>query len=142
MRTRPLPAATAAVAVVLFTLALTACGSDSGTAPRSGSTSRQTPATDSQSATPDGNSFAAPRPNAAQSRKLLDRLRAIDPALADQGRTAVQHSVVTCEALANGVPRAEVVKQAGKEFGGGNKAVDTAEANRIVTAVQKTFCTA
>lgn len=129
MRTRH-PAVLVTAAVLALSATLTACGSD-GDAAKPG-----------QAAKEEGPG-PVPTPNADQTRKLIDALKAIDPRLADPEKRAVQGAVVTCEALVNGVPRKTVVDTAASNFAGTGEAqgsLDKAKVDKIVTAVESSFC--
>lgn len=128
MRTR----FTAALLTAAAVLALASCGSGGG----------GTDPEPSRAAKEEGPG-PVPSPDAAQTGKLIEELRAIDPRLAEPESRAVKGAVVTCEALVNGVPREAVAGTAASNFGGadgGKAAVDEKRADRIVTAVESSFC--
>jgi pectin methylesterase-like acyl-CoA thioesterase len=135
MRTRLTAAAIAAAAF----LTLTACNSDDSDDDTNGKTAPTT--APSKSAQP-STSSAFLRPTPAQEVTLLASLTSIDPALTANTERAVRRSVNVCDDILKGKDHATVVKNAAYRYDGGTAHVDTAKAEKIVTAIKGAYCKA
>jgi hypothetical protein len=140
---------TAALALtVLLASGAVACGSEDTTTDATGSGSRGSaktsaasdPAGPAQSSRPTRPS-SYPSPDAAQTRRLIDALRAVDPGLVVKESRAVDRARNTCRNIEDGEDAAKVRTMAELRFEGGNVPdLSPDQAARIVTAVEETFC--
>ncbi|GAA5071960.1 hypothetical protein HNP84_007887 [Thermocatellispora tengchongensis] len=103
------------------------CGTPSGPATDTATTTSQDTA----------ESTGVPTPDAEQKKLLLDGLAKIDPAL--ENERYVDRAQDTCAELLGGINRDEVTKNIQDRFGGEEK-INLTLAGRIITLIEGSFC--